>query len=233
LAARKPSLSADDYINPRSLDRHLKDCPKRTSSDAFRKGGPRGTSTFNPNDIETWGNLDPLLITHDLGRGSTGGKSPYQCLLFGVGEAADLPRDAARATASAWRKWIVADLGSKPAYADHLVKSYRGRLIWLHATRYGDGFRPKRKTGLFPTYEIGRSYLVEILQDGLASGQVRISDPAIREACDVLKQLQACVDDAAARRWIRNDSGGRLAVLAWAAERFSVLTAFTFLHNRP
>jgi hypothetical protein len=147
---------------------------------------------YNPNDVTTWQYFKPTIIAHDVGRSrdrSTaviGGKSPVTPHLIGIGELIELPQGlygSPRAHEVAAidggydnNTLIVADLSNDATYAEPLHKLFGPRLIGLQITRLGDGMEavPRRvNTAAMLTYNVGRSYLLELFHSLLDSGQVR------------------------------------------------------------
>ena len=120
---------------------------------------------------------------------------------------------------------IVADVSYDPTYAEVLLETFGARVIGLQISRQGDGmnaeWRPT-KHGFMPVYNIGRTYLLELLLTELQSDLVRCADaPNIRRAYEQLANLEAEFREAgmvyACPVGQHDDLGISCAMLAWAA----------------
>jgi hypothetical protein len=150
---------------------------------------------YNPNDVTTWQYFKPTIIAHDVGRSrdrSTaviGGKSPAPPSLIGIGELIELPQGlygSPRAHEVAQidiaydnNTLLITDFSNDPTYAEPLHKLFGPRLIGLQITRHGDGTEAVRRPvngKAMLTYNVGRSYLLELFHSLLDSGQIRFPD---------------------------------------------------------
>jgi hypothetical protein len=196
---------------------------------------------FNRDDPNTWPIFRPLIIAHDVGRSRdrstavVGGLGPFQPRLLGIKEFLELPQGlygSARASALAAidRRYesdalIVADLSNDPSYAEVLFETFGRRVIGLHISRHGDGMNFERrrvKHGAIPVYTAGRSYLLELYQSELQSGQVRIVDgPMAQRAYEQLMRLETELRETGivyrCPPGQHDDLAISCAMLAWAA----------------
>jgi Terminase large subunit, T4likevirus-type, N-terminal len=199
---------------------------------------------FGPplHEIDDWPGFRELIIAHDVGRSRdrstavVGGNSPFGQRLLGIAAAEELPLNlvgAARASALATvdrrhygNALIVADLSNDPSYADALLEAFGPRVIGLHIGRYGTGMeferRPVRHSSML-VYNIGRSYLLELLRNEMQSGQVRLANSAtLRRAYEQLADLETEHRDTGTvytcPQGRHDDLGISLAMLCWAAQ---------------
>jgi hypothetical protein len=215
--------------------------------------------SFVPQDVRSWGGFNPLIIAHDVGRSRdrstavVGGGCPFSYLqggqYLGVGAAEELPQNLsgsarANALASIDRRYhgnamIVADVSTDESYAEILVETFGERVIGLHITRFGDGMkfetRSCRRGRLF-VYTIGRTHLLDLLQNEFQSNSIRLADdPMIRKAFAQLTELEVeyreggVVYGCAAGK--HDDLAISLAMLAWAARHPHLTTWRRQLEN--
>jgi hypothetical protein len=197
--------------------------------------------TFNREDPTTWPVFRPTIIAHDVGRSHdrstavVGGLGPFEPTLLGVTEFEELPQNqfgSARASALAVidRRYysnalIVADLSNDASYADNLLETFGPRVIGLQIGRHGNGMEFERrpvKGSAILVYQIGRSYLLELLRSELQSGQVRIAPgPNSRRAFEQLVRLETEMRESgtvySCPSGQHDDLGISLAMLVWAA----------------
>jgi hypothetical protein len=201
--------------------------------------------TFNPDDPTTWPIKIPI-IAHDVGRSNdrstavVGGKCPplFGPQLVGVKEFLELPlglygSQLANEVAKIDQKYsrdcvIVADLSNDPTYAETLFDTFGPRIVGVQIGRSGDGMtfeRRRVKNSACLVYQIGRTFLLELLLAQLRDRQIRFVngaesrrayaqlealEPEQRESGRVYKCLPGQHDDLAMS----------LAMLAWAAQHF-------------
>jgi hypothetical protein len=216
--------------------------------------------TFNPDDPTTWPIKLPI-IAHDVGRSNdrstavVGGKCPplFGPQLLGVKEFLELPLELygsqlANEVAKIDQKYnrdclIVADLSNDPTYAESLFDTFGPRIVGVQIGRSGDGTtfqcRPVRNSAVL-VYQIGRTFLLELLLAQLRDRQIRFVngaesrrayaqlealEPEQRESGRVYKCLPGQHDDLAMS----------LAMLAWAAQHlhFDEWTRPIFDAHRP
>jgi hypothetical protein len=207
----------------------------------YRKPYNPNPPRYNPSDVSTWGYFKPTIIAHDVGRSrdrSTaviGGKSPAPPSLIGIGELIELPQGlygSPRAHEVAAidigydnNTLVVADFSNDPTYAEPLHKLFGPRLIGLQITRHGDGTQavPRLVNGkAMLTYNVGRSYLLELLHGMLDSGQVRFpKTDVMTRACAQLHALEPEYRDTGAvyrcPEGQHDDLAISCAMLVWAA----------------
>jgi hypothetical protein len=197
--------------------------------------------TYLANDVTTWPGFRPLLIAHDVGRSRdrstavVGGNSPCGQRLLGIHAAEELPQNLfgtarANALAAIDRRYncnglIIADLSNDATYAEVLVETFGQRVIGLHISRFGDGMSREIRScrqGYIPVYQIGRTYLIELLHSEFQADLVRCVDsPATRRIYEQLASLAveyrgggivySCPPGK------HDDLGISCAMLAWAA----------------
>jgi hypothetical protein len=200
---------------------------------------------FDPNNVRTWGGFSPLIIAHDVGRSRdrstavVGGNCPYGHSLglpyIGVGAAEELPQNlsgSARANALATidRRYecsglIVADVSTDESYAEILLETFGERVVGLHISRFGNGMTPETRAcrhGRLFVYTIGRTYLIDLLENELQSDAVRmIENPQVRKAYGQLAALEREYRQGGVVYTCppgeHDDLGISLAMLAWAA----------------
>jgi len=198
--------------------------------------------SYNVDDVNSWPAFKPLIIAHDVGRSHdrstavVGGNSPYGRRLLGIGEAEELPQNLygyalANALAAVDARYhrnalIVADLSNDATYAEVLYQSFGKRVIGVHITSHGDGttcqWRPV-KCGHVPVYNVGRTYLLDLLLNEMHNHQVRFADgPQMRRAYDQLVNLEAEHRPSGlvytCPAGLHDDLGISCAMLAWAAK---------------
>jgi hypothetical protein len=196
---------------------------------------------FTRDDPKTWPCFRPLIIAHDVGRSrdrSTaviGGNSPIEPRLLGILESEELPQKLygsprASALAAIDRRFasnalIVADLSFDPTYAEVLHQTFGSRVIGLQIGRSGDGLtceqRPVNHSAM-PVYNIGRTYLLELLHREFQSDRVRIVDgPSSQRAYAQLEGLEAEMRESGMIYTCppgqHDDLAMSWAMLAWAA----------------
>jgi hypothetical protein len=206
--------------------------------------------SYHPDDVNSWPGFRPLLIAHDVGRSRdrstavVGGNSPYGRRLLGIHSANELPQNlfgTARASALAaidrshgCNGLIIADLSFDPSYAEVLVQTFGQRVIGLHISRFGDGMSREIRAcnqGYIPIYQIGRTYLIELLHSEFQADLVRFRDePDKRLIYQQLADLDVeCRDSGmvyTCPTGRHDDLGISCAMLAWAA-RHPHLEAWT------
>ena len=120
---------------------------------------------------------------------------------------------------------IIADLSNDATYAEVLVETFGQRVIGLHISRFGDGMSREIRAcrqGYIPVYQIGRTYLIELLHSEFQADLVRCVDsPATRRIYEQLASLAveyrgggivySCPPGK------HDDLGISCAMLAWAA----------------
>jgi hypothetical protein len=196
--------------------------------------------TYNVNDVDTWPGFRPQIIAHDVGRSHdrstavVGGLAPYGPKLLGILEAEELPQNLfghrranALATVDARHNrnaLIVADLSNDATYAEVLYETFGSRVIGLQIGRSGDGMTPawwQVKGGGLYVYNIGRTYLIELLLNEFRSDQVRLgAGPGVRRAYEQLANLAAEFRESGTVYTCptghHDDLGISCAMLAWA-----------------
>jgi hypothetical protein len=213
--------------------------------------------SYNVDDVNSWPAFKPVIIAHDVGRSHdrstavVGGNSPYGRRLLGIGEAEELPQNLygyARANALAAvdarhgrNALIVADLSYDAANAEVLYETFGKRVIGVHITSHVDGTTCQRwqvKHGYVPVYNIGRTYLLDLLLNELRNDQVRIADkPETRRAYDQLVNLEAEYRPSGlvytCPASLHDDLGISCAMLAWAAKHQHLEVWMRNLQIRP
>lgn len=199
--------------------------------------------TFNPDDSTTWPIRIPI-IAHDVGRSHdrstavVGGHCPLLVgpRVLGVREFRELPlglygSDLANELAKIDQKYdrnnlIVADLSSDPTYAEVLFDTFGRRVIGLQIGRSGDGTTCEHRrvhNGTIPVYQIGRTFLLELLLAELRNDRIRL--PRSPESGRAYEQLMALEPEQRESGVVykcppghHDDLGMSLAMLAWAAQ---------------
>ena len=158
----------------------------------------------------TWEFFRPHIIAHDVGRTKDrstaviGGKSPFAPDLIGIKELEELPQGlygSARADALAmvdrrydYKTIVVADLSNDATYAEPLFERLGPRLIGIQITRGGDDMSPEQrqvKSGAILVYNVGRTYLLDLLLREMQDNKVRIlGGPASMRAYEQLMTLE-------------------------------------------
>jgi len=167
-------------------------------------------ATQTPVHRNTWEFFRPHIIAHDVGRTKdrstavVGGKSPFAPDLIGIKEFEELPQGlygSARADALAmvdrrydYKTLVIADLSNDATYAEPLFERFGPRLIGIQITRGGDDMNPERrqvKNGAILVYNIGRTYLLDLLLREMQDNKVRIlHGAASSRAYDQLMALE-------------------------------------------
>jgi hypothetical protein len=197
---------------------------------------------YHPDDVNSWPGFRPLMIAHDVGcsrdrsTAVVGGNSPFGRRLLGIHSAIELPQNlfgTARASALAvidrsygCNGLIIADLSYDPTYAEVLVQTFGQRAIGLHISRFGNGMNHEVRAcsqGHIPIYQIGRTYLIELLHRELQSDLVRSTkDPQIRRAYQQLHELNMEFREGgivySCPPGHHDDLGISCAMLVWAAQ---------------
>ncbi len=203
--------------------------------------------TFIPDDPRTW-SMKVRIIAHDVARShdrSTaviGGNCPVNLgsRLLGVNDFVELPvglygSELASALAAIDQTYnrdclIVADLSNDATYGETLYDTFGPRVIGVQIGRSGDGRTgdPRRvRHGFIPVYNIGRTFLLELLLAELRNHRVRFADSA--ESNRAYEQLEALeVEQRESGTVYKCPSGQHddlavsLAMLAWAAQHLDL-----------
>lgn len=199
--------------------------------------------TFNPDDPRTWPMKVPI-IAHDVGRSNdrstavVGGNSPFTpgSRLLGVREFVELPAglygsELANELAAIDKIYnrdclIVADLSNDATYGETLFDTFGQRVIGIQIGRAGDGttrqLRPVRG-GVIPVYNVGRTFLLELLLAEMRNNRVRFANSA--ESVRTYEQLTALEPERRETGTIYKCPSGQhddlaisLAMLAWAGQ---------------
>ncbi len=165
--------------------------------------------TFIPDDPRTWP-LKVPIIAHDVGRSSdrstavVGGNCPFTlgARLLGIKEFAELPvglygSELASALAVIDQTYnrdclIVADLSSDATYGETLFDTFGRRVVGVQIGRSGDGttWEQRRvKHGVIRVYNVGRTFLIELLLAEMRDNRVRFANSA--ESLRAYEQLMA------------------------------------------
>jgi hypothetical protein len=195
----------------------------------------------NREDPSTWPVFRPLIIAHDVGRSRdrstavVGGNGPFPPRLLGILELQELPQGlygSARASALAVvdrhynnNALIVADLSNDATYAEVLYETFGARVIGLQISRHGEGLQAERrpvKTGSMLFYNVGRTYLLELLHSELQADQVKfVHSPMSLRAFEQLQNLETEFRQSGTVYTCppgqHDDLGISCAMLAWAA----------------
>jgi hypothetical protein len=167
-------------------------------------------ATQTPVHRNTWEFFRPHIIAHDVGRTKDrstaviGGKSPFAPNLIGIKEFEELPQGlygSARADNLAmidrrydYKTLIVADLSNDATYAETLYERFGDRLIGVQITRGGDDMNPERrpvKNGAILVYNVGRTYMLDLLLREMQDNKVRIlGGPESMRAYEQLMALE-------------------------------------------
>jgi len=202
---------------------------------------------FNPDDPRTWP-LKVPIIAHDVGRSNDrstaviGANSPFiqGSRLLGIKEFRELSvglygSELANALAAIDQTYnrdclIVADLSNDATYGETLYDMFGPRVIGVQIGRSGDGRTgdPRRvRHGFIPVYNIGRTFLLELLLAELRNHRVRFADSA--ESNRAYEQLEALeVEQRESGTVYKCPSGQHddlavsLAMLAWAAQHLDL-----------
>jgi hypothetical protein len=121
---------------------------------------------------------------------------------------------------------VVADLSNDATYAEPLFERLGPRLIGIQITRGGDDMKPERrqvKNGAILVYNVGRTYLFDLLLREMQNETVRILHGAA--SLRAYEQLMALEIEYRQSGMIYGCSSGRhddlaisCAMLAWAAQ---------------
>ena len=199
--------------------------------------------TFNPDDPRTWP-MKIHLMAHDVGRSidrSTavvGGNCPLTSgsRLLGVKQFVELPvglygSELANALAAIDQAYnrdclIIADLSNDATYGETLFDTFGRRVIGVQIGRSGDGTTCEQRRvrhGVIPVYNVGRTFLLELLLAELRDGRVRFADSAESERA--YEQLEALEPERRESGTVYKCPSGQhddlamsLAMLAWAAQ---------------
>jgi hypothetical protein len=184
------------------------------------------------------------IIAHDVGRShdrSTaviGGNCPFTLgsPLLGIKEFVELPiglygSELANALAAIDQIYnrdclIVADLSNDATYGETLFDTFGRRVVGVQIGRSGDGTtceqRPVRH-GAIPLYNVGRTFLLELLLAEMRDNRIRFPDSA--ESVRAYQQLTALEPEQRESGTVykcpsgqHDDLGMSLAMLAWAAQ---------------
>jgi hypothetical protein len=121
---------------------------------------------------------------------------------------------------------IVADLSNDPTYAEVLFDMFGRRVIGVHIGRSGNGTNWDHwgvKNGAIPVYNVGRTFLIELLLSELRDSHIRLPDrPESRRAYEQLRALEPEQRETGivykCPSGQHDDLGMSLAMLAWAAQ---------------
>ena len=216
--------------------------------------------SFIPSDPTTWP-LKAHIVGHDVGRShdrSTvviGGNCPLTVgsRLLAVKEFVELPvglYGSALATAltAIDRAYnhdclFVADLSNDATYGETLFDTFGRRVIGVQIGRSGDGTTsvPRQvRNGLIPVYNVGRTFLLDLLLAELRDGRVLFASG--EEGRRTYEQLTALeVEQRQSGTVYKCPSGQHddlamsLAMLAWAAQHLHLdyWTRLIFDAHRP
>jgi hypothetical protein len=184
----------------------------------------------------------PHIIAHDVGHKKDrstaviGGKCLYAPNLIGMKEFEELPQGiygSARADELAmvdrrydYKTIVVADLSNDATYAEPLFERFGSRLIGIQITRGGDAMNfewRQVKNGAILVYNIGRTYLLDLLLREMQDNKVRILPGAA--SMRAYEQLMALEIEYRQSGMIYGCPSGRhddlaisCAMLNWAAQ---------------
>ena len=122
---------------------------------------------------------------------------------------------------------IVADLSNDATYGEALFEMFGRRVIGVQIGRLGDGttFERRRvKNGAMPVYNVGRTFLLELLLAKLRDHHIRVlvDSQESRRAYEQLAALEPEQRDSGmvykCPAGQHDDLGMSLAMLAWAAQ---------------
>ncbi len=141
-------------------------------------------------------------------------------------------------TAASWRaRWrrlktyhrdcgIVADLSNDATYGEPLFDNFGQRIVGVQIGRSGDGTtcQPRRvRHGVIPVYNVGRTFLFDLLLAELRNHRVRFADSA--ESKRTYEQLEALELEQRESGTVYKCPSGQhddlamsLAMLAWTAQ---------------
>ena len=199
--------------------------------------------TFIPDDPRTWP-LKVPIIAHDVGRSSdrstavVGGNCPFTlgARLLGIKEFVELPvglygSELANALAAIDQTYnrdclIVADLSNDATYGETLFDTFGRRVVGVQIGRSGDGTTWEQRRvrhGVIPVYNVGRTFLIELLLAEMRDNRVRFANSA--ESLRAYEQLMALEPEQRESGTVYKCPSGQhddlamsLAMLAWAAQ---------------
>lgn len=197
----------------------------------------------DPNNPANWP-LKVPIIAHDVGRSHdrstavVGGHIPFTIgdRLLGVQECIELPLGLyGTALASALAEvdqhynrdcLIVADLSNDPTYAETLFDTFGLRVIGVQIGRTGNGSTVERrpvKNGALPIYQVGRTFLLDLLLATFRDQRIRLVDS--EDSRRAFEQLTALETEQRENGIVYKCPAGQhddlamsLAMLAWAAQ---------------
>ena len=199
--------------------------------------------TFNAYDPATWP-LKVPMIAHDVGRTNdrstavVGGNSPFTLgsRLLGIKQCLELPQglygsELANALANIDQSYnrdclIIADLTSNATYGETLFDTFGQRVVGVQIGHSGDGTTSEQRRvrhGAIPVYNVGRTFLLELLLDELRDSRVRFANAA--DSARAYQQLTVLEPEQRANGTVYKCPSGQhddlaisLAMLAWAAQ---------------
>ena len=200
-------------------------------------------TAFNPDDPRTWP-LKVPLVAHDVGRSRdrstavVGGNCPLLVgpRLLGIKQFIELPlgiygSQLANALAVIDQTYnrdclIIADLSNNDTYGETLFDTFGPRIVGLQIGRSGDGTtRQVRQVrhGAIPVYNVGRTFLLELLAAEFQDHRIRFADGAdSRRAYEQLTALDREQRDNGivykCPPGQHDDLAMSLAMLAWGAQ---------------
>ena len=195
-----------------------------------------------PVDPATLELFKPVMIAHDVGRSKDrstaviGGNSPLAPGLIGIKELKELPQGLAGSVRAEALEQIDRQYGNKtlifadqsfdPTYVELLFERFGPRVIGIQITRSGDGMDcdwRQFKNGKMLVYNIGRTYLFELLLREFQNGKLRIlAGPDSRRAFDQLMALEVEIRESGivyhCPSGRHDDLAISCAILVWAAQ---------------
>jgi len=200
-------------------------------------------NTINPGDPRNWP-MKIHIIAHDVGRTNdrstavVGGHFPFNLgsRLLGVKQFVELPlglygSELANALAVIDQTYdrncvIIADLSRDPTYAETLFDRFGPRVVGVQIGRSGDGTRCERRpvgNGSILVYNVGRTFLLDLLASEMRDNRVRFADSA--ESARTYQQLMALEVEQRESGVVYKCPSGQhddlamsLATLAWGAQ---------------
>jgi hypothetical protein len=182
------------------------------------------------------------IIAHDVGRSNdrstavVGGHCPpffgqqllvqeFHELPLGI-YGSDLANELAKIDQNYNRDClIVADLSNDATYGEVLFDTFGRRVIGVQIGRSGDGttwHHRRVKNGVIPVYNVGRTFLLELLLAEFRSNHITLSDPASRRTFGQLNALEPEQRESGivykCPMGQHDDLAISLALLAWAAQ---------------
>jgi hypothetical protein len=198
--------------------------------------------TFDPKDPTTWPIRIPI-IAHDVGRSNDRSTAVVggHCIpllgprVLGVQRFVELPlglygSQLANALAQIDQDnnrncLIIADLSNDATYAETLFETFSWRVIGVQIGRSGEGMTCERRLvrgGSIPIYNVGRTYLLDLLHAEFQNDQIRL--PLNAESKRAYAQLVALELEQRESGIVykcppgqHDDLAISLAMLAWAA----------------